>query len=184
VEDLFQEGALALLRATERYDPRCGARLTTYSFPWIRHAMARALRRQRGLVRLPPSAPVVVTVPRGRPGSAAGTHPERGAEESESDWLERFPDPRWLAPFREVELDEARCRVRQALGVLQAREAEVLRAHYGIDRERAISLAEIGERLSISRERVYQIERHALTTLRVSPSLADYRSFGLPARLD
>lgn len=52
-EDLFQEGALALLRAAERYDPQRGAKLTTFAFPWIRHAMARALGRQAGPVRRP-----------------------------------------------------------------------------------------------------------------------------------
>lgn len=40
MEDLKQEGALALLDAARRFDPTCGTRLLTYAAPMIKAAMA------------------------------------------------------------------------------------------------------------------------------------------------
>ena len=40
MEDLKQEGALALLDAARRFDPTCGIRLLTYAAPMIKAAMA------------------------------------------------------------------------------------------------------------------------------------------------
>lgn len=44
-DDAFQAGALALLSALERFDPDRGARLGTYCWSWIVHAVRRAASR-------------------------------------------------------------------------------------------------------------------------------------------
>jgi RNA polymerase primary sigma factor len=49
---------------------------------------------------------------------------------------------------------------------LEDREREILRLHYGLSTDREYSLDEIGRRLSITRERVRQIEARALAKLR------------------
>jgi RNA polymerase primary sigma factor len=49
---------------------------------------------------------------------------------------------------------------------LDDREREILRLHYGLSSDREYSLDEIGRRLSITRERVRQIEARALVKLR------------------
>ena len=46
------------------------------------------------------------------------------------------------------------------------RERRVMRLRYGFDGDDALVLAQIGEQLNISRERVRQIEQHALKKLR------------------
>ncbi len=45
VDDLVQEGLLALLQAIERYDPRFGASLKTYAYTRIKGAMLDYLRK-------------------------------------------------------------------------------------------------------------------------------------------
>src|SRR5262249_4739495 len=45
--DLVQEGTLGLIRAVDRYDWRRGVKLSTYAFPWIRHAILDAIVRRR-----------------------------------------------------------------------------------------------------------------------------------------
>ena len=56
---------------------------------------------------------------------------------------------------------------RLLLGLTQQQQ-EVLRLRFGLDDGSTMTLAKIGDRLNISRERVRQIEREALTKLRKS----------------
>jgi RNA polymerase primary sigma factor len=58
--------------------------------------------------------------------------------------------------------------VERALAPLSDREKEVLRLRYGLGAEREYTLEEIGKRLSVTRERVRQIESRALQKLRLT----------------
>jgi RNA polymerase primary sigma factor len=58
--------------------------------------------------------------------------------------------------------------VERALAPLSDREKEVLRLRYGLGAEREYTLEEIGKRLSVTRERVRQIESRALQKLRAT----------------
>lgn len=63
-----------------------------------------------------------------------------------------------------VEYEEKAKAVR-LLDELEFREAEVLRLHYGIGGQRPLSLKEIGKQMGLTRERIRQIRRDALTSL-------------------
>lgn len=52
-DDLFQEGMIGLLRATDLYDPERGFRFSTYATWWIEQRMHRALADGDRTVRLP-----------------------------------------------------------------------------------------------------------------------------------
>jgi RNA polymerase sigma factor (sigma-70 family) len=51
------------------------------------------------------------------------------------------------------------------LNKIDPREADILRLHYGIDGNKPMSLKEIGKKLGLTRERIRQIRRDALTKL-------------------
>ena len=68
----------------------------------------------------------------------------------------------------------AREEVSQLLKRLDAREADVVRGHFGLGQAAAATYDQLAERLGLSRERVRQIERIALDKLR-SASLATSR---------
>jgi len=56
--------------------------------------------------------------------------------------------------------------VEAAMAPLTDREREVLRLRFGLGLDREMTLVEIGRRLSLTRERVRQIEAKALAKLR------------------
>jgi RNA polymerase primary sigma factor len=70
-------------------------------------------------------------------------------------------------PPDDMLLDESlRIEVKRALKTLSDREAEVIRLYFGLDREHPLTLEEIGERFSLTRERVRQIKEKAIRRLR------------------
>ena len=58
--------------------------------------------------------------------------------------------------------------VENVLGSLPEREARVLRMRFGIGERREYTLSEIGREMSLSRERIRQIETEALTRMRMA----------------
>jgi len=56
--------------------------------------------------------------------------------------------------------------IQSALDTLKDREREVIKMYFGIDREYALTLNEIGEEFNLTRERVRQIKEKAIRRLR------------------
>ena len=75
------------------------------------------------------------------------------------DMHEPSPDEPLLGESLKVELESA-------LNTLTKREARVIRLYFGLGRERALTLEEIGEQFRLTRERVRQIKEKAIQRLR------------------
>ena len=56
--------------------------------------------------------------------------------------------------------------IRQSLETLKEREKQVIKMYFGIDRDYALTLNEIGDEFSLTQERVRQIKEKAIRRLR------------------
>lgn len=99
----------------------------------------------------------------------------RVGEEGDTSLGELLPAPA-DEPLAELEVNLREDLLDRALAEIPDREREVLEARYGLGNRRPETLAEVGERMGVTRERVRQLERQALERLaraRESEALRD-----------
>lgn len=78
---------------------------------------------------------------------------------------ETLPDQNAGKPEDTLVADEERTKVLGLLNEIEPREADVLRSHYGLGGYKPMTLKQIGKQLGLTRERIRQIQRSALTKL-------------------
>lgn len=87
----------------------------------------------------------------------------QGEENSLLDVLENDSEE---TPDQSLMTDSLRREVQRALSTLTQREADVITLYFGLNGEHAMTLEEIGEKFSLTRERVRQIKEKAIRRLR------------------
>ncbi|MCX8049459.1 MAG: sigma-70 family RNA polymerase sigma factor [Methylohalobius sp.] len=163
--DLIQEGNLGLLYAARRFEVEQGVRFSTYAAYWIHVYIDRASLRLRHLVYYPLSLASQfrqgqqmndhdITV------SLQEFHSGEGSGWGESDeWSE-------LDAGESLDFERRILLVEQALAALSRREVDVVRQRFGLSHNGEQTLQAIADRFGISRERVRQIEKSALSKMR------------------
>ncbi|MCK5832775.1 RNA polymerase sigma factor RpoD/SigA [bacterium] len=81
------------------------------------------------------------------------------------------------SPDRELLKTALSSEIEKVLSTLTEREAEVISLYFGLNRERALTLEEIGNRFSLTRERVRQIKEKAIKRLRHATRSKNLRAF-------
>lgn len=185
-KDLIQEGNLGLMNAVKKFNPYKGFKLITYAVWWIKAFIQEYIMKTRGIVKrgardlkkqlfyrqdgtemeaLPAEfdisgADLSLDAPLGGDGST--THLDALAD----------PDARHAELIAESnERNFQNEKISTALATLGDRERYVVEKRFLADEP--MSLQKIGESLDITRERVRQIEKKALTRLKaiMAPAL-------------
>ena len=107
LEDLWQEGALALVQAVDHYEPDRGMKLSTYATWWVKQAIRRAAMAQSRPVRIPERlwerAEELSRVER-----CSGSRPEW------EDWDREASE---ASSWSDEELEEVRCALRPVVSL-------------------------------------------------------------------
>ena len=146
-EEALQAGRIGLWRAIAGYQPQWG-RFSTYAYPAIIRQVWGAVSRE------------ITWEKQQVPEGLLGVFLEANS-----------PDERQKAEREEVEKT-----LRGMVASLPERQREVIRRHYGLEGQARQTLAEIGGRWGVSRQRVYQIEEAALIRLREPGHSQELRS--------
>jgi RNA polymerase sigma factor (sigma-70 family) len=134
-DDLVQEGMLGLLQAVERFDPERGVRFMSYAVMWVRSAVTRAMGER----------------------IADGDHVSLDLDEYGEGPAPRMAssDPIADEAYESVEIAEILARLIEGASLAPRERMLVYARLYTAEPK---SLAEVGGDLSISRERVLQLE--------------------------
>lgn len=195
-EDLVHHGTFGLMRAIELFDPSMGTKFSTYAMWWVRQSMSRAIANEGRLVRIPvhvwdelrkvAAAKEHLTVDGRSPSWAKIARECHFSVEKVEQLMKLMPNPLSLdatygqdgftladvvdRPISREEIDVHGLDERDIdplLSTLAAREQDILRRRHGLPPyDYPQTLEEIGKQHNVTRERIRQLENHAMQELR------------------
>lgn len=193
--ELINEGNLGLYKAAKRFNIDKPVKFTSYAVWWVRQSIQKALFDQTGIVKIPPNKLALINKFRraleANLGDFYKTLDQNDFKDMKSDIIEVLEkinpvsldspihdekdsenvntllDVIGVEPDQEEHLErtELKTIIDAILGKLSQREETILRMYYGIDFSKEFTLEEIGNKLTLTRERVRQIKNKSLRKL-------------------
>ena len=192
--DRIQAGNIGLMHAVDKFDYRRGAKFSTYAVWWIRQQITRTVADTSRIIRLPvhvteslrkiekarlsaefqddhePDAARIATLADLLPNQvrkmlAVPEDPLPMDDPGIEEEVCAIADEETSSPEGMAMVAEMQKLLREQVGSLVPRQADVLRRRFGIDCDEH-TLEEVGKEFGVTRERIRQIEAKALRNLR------------------
>ena len=152
LEDLINEGNIGLVKSAFRFDETRGFKFISYAVWWIRQSILQFIADQGRVVRLPANV------------ANSMTKMKKNSEKLES-------------PDLELMEDSLNKEIKTILKTIPNREAYILEKYFGINLDRPFTLEEIGDELSLTRERIRQLKERAIKRLKTAKKSKSLRLF-------
>lgn len=160
--ELLSEAHDGLIESIDRYDSKFGTKLISYSKWWIMQRMNAAIDKRMNEKKTNVAFNVNVK--------------DKEDEEEEyidgTDFIVDNEDE--TAQDKENKKNDRSEYVKMLMEVLDEREIEIIRLYFGIDKDKAYTLTEIGEMFSMTKERIRQIVERAMSKIRSEAVLSDF----------
>ena len=153
LEDLNSLGIEGLMKAVDKFDYTKGFRFATYAVWWINQSISRGIDKN------------MIT------GENTVSLDRKVGEDEENSLEDILEDKKAMDPCEYVAVNDSKKTLERILSQLNEKEALVLKLHYGIGRNKTMTLEEIGHhpQMNVTKERVRQIEQKALKKIRQNP---------------
>jgi len=146
--DLIAEGNIGLIRAVDKFEATRGYKMISYSVWWIRQAILEAIEKRNNI----------------NGDELPKDYEDQVPDEDESMYFSKEETPSRFVDDEDDKTDKKQA-IAELLNVLDDREAEIITRYYGL-LEDPINLEDIGNELSLSKERVRQIMEKGLKKMR------------------
>jgi RNA polymerase primary sigma factor len=186
--DLINEGNLGLIKAAQKFDPERGFRFISYAVWWVKQSIIQSLNDHARTVRLPVNVTNNIAKLKKDISSfeqANGRKPNEGEmdlsimnqpfctslnetiNEDGDEMIETIEDNSFDRPDESFQKpsDLLKSELEKTLSVLSPREKTIIELYFGLNGT-PLTLEEIGEDYSLTKERIRQIKEKALRKLR------------------
>jgi RNA polymerase sigma factor (sigma-70 family) len=163
IEDLIGFANIGLFEAVDRFDASKNVKFTTFAIWYIRAELQKALNDLSRTVRIPSHKTGTEAY------STKSISTPVGDDENKETWADRHLEAEATKSTRDI--NDLRFDLQRALNQLPAKQREALVRFYGIEREYAQSMEQIGDELGITNERARQLVRDAEKSIRQVPGI-------------
>lgn len=165
--DLISEGNVGLMNALEKFDTSKGAPFSTCARFWIKQSIIRNCMHKKRIVRLPENISNLMMDGRWTGPDYRETSIDTPNDEGDS-MAESIADTTNYDVFASEEEMLMKNKVETILSFLHKRDADVVKACYGIGMEKPMEIVEVAELFQLTTTRINQILRNSLKKMRVT----------------